>query len=103
MPQRTLHPQALTREHLLAKAVGMESFYRAVAILTLNALIAFACFELVATGVYKIARVISKPTEQLIGEGNPREHVSYYSSQDWAKQYWYEFRLSRKQQYYPYV
>jgi hypothetical protein len=29
--------------------------------------------------------VISKPTEQLVGEGNPREKVSYYSSQDWAE------------------
>lgn len=45
----------------------------------------------------------SKPTEQLIGEGSPRETVSYYSSQDWAKRFWHEFRLSRKQQFYSYV
>src|SRR6476660_6761303 len=79
--------------------------YRAVAILVLNALIVFGCFELVALGFFnfKIPRVNSKPTEQLIGEGTPRETVSYYASQDWAKRNWYEFRLSRKQQFYPHV
>ncbi len=56
--------------------------YRAVAILMLNTLIVFACFELAAIGVFKIARVISKPTEQLVGEGDPRETVSYYHSQE---------------------
>jgi hypothetical protein len=80
-----------------------QCLYRAVAILVLNTLIVFACFELAARGVFKIASVISEPTEQLIGEGTPREKVSYYSSQPWAEQYWYEFRLSRRQQYYPYV
>jgi hypothetical protein len=50
-----------------------------------------------------MASVISKPTEQLVGEGKPREKVSYYLSQDWAEQYWYEFRLSSTQRYYPYV
>ena len=77
--------------------------YRAVAILLLNILIVFACFELAARGVFKIASVISKPTEQLVGEGNPRENVSYYASQDWAEQYWHENHRSRRQRYYPYV
>ena len=79
--------------------------YRTVAILMLNALIVFACFELAAIGYFKIKipNVISKPTEQLVGEETPREKVSYYSSQDWAERYWYEFRLSRKQQFYPFV
>ena len=79
--------------------------YRGVAILVLNALIAFACFELAALGYFKIKipSMISTPVEQLIGEGAPRETVSYYSSQDWAKRFWHEFRLSRKQQFYPYV
>jgi hypothetical protein len=81
--------------------------YRAVAILTLNAIIVFACFELAAMGLFKVKTlsVISKPPEQrvLVGEGNPREKVSYYSTQDWAERFWYEFRLSRKQQFYPYV
>jgi hypothetical protein len=80
-------------------------FYKAVAILMLNALIVFACFELAAIGFVKIKipSVKSKPTEQLVGEGTPREKVSYYSSQDWAERFWYEFRLSRKQQFYSYV
>ena len=68
--------------------------YRAVAILMLNTLIVFACFELAAQGVFKIARVISQPTEQRVEEEQLREKVSYYSSQDWAERYWYEFRLS---------
>jgi len=82
-----------------------KRLYRGVAILVLNAVIVFTCFELVAMGFYKIKipNVSSKPTEQLVGEGTPREKVSYYSSQDWAERFWYEFRLSRKQQFYPFV
>jgi lysophospholipase L1-like esterase len=87
------------------ESILTRSVYRGIAILVLNALIAFVCFELVAMGVFKIKipRASSKPVEQLIGEGTPRETVSYYSSQDWAKRNWYEFRLSRSQQFYPYV
>lgn len=79
--------------------------YRAVAILMLNALIAFACFELAGLGYFKIMipTMKSEPTEQLVGEGAPREKVSYYASQDWAERFWHEFRLSRKQQFYPFV
>ena len=80
--------------------------YRAVAILMLNALIAFACFELAGLAYFKIKipTVKSEPTEQLVGEENsPREKISYYASQDWAERYWHEFRLSRKQQFYPFV
>jgi hypothetical protein len=81
----------------------MKSFYRAVAMLMLNTLVIFACFEIAASGVFTMARVIAPPTVQLVGEGKPREKVSYYLSQDWAERYWYEFRLSRTQRYYPYV
>ena len=81
----------------------MGSFYRAVAILVLNTLLLFACFELAARGVFKIVRGLATPTAQLRGEGKPRETVSYYVSQDWAQQYWHEFRLTRTQRYYPYV
>ena len=79
--------------------------YRAVAILMLNALLAFTCFELAGLSYFKIyiPTMKSEPTEQLVGEGGPREKVSYYASQDWAERYWYEFRLSRKQQFYPFV
>ena len=79
--------------------------YRAVAILILNALVAFACFELAGLVYFKtkILTMKSNPTEQLVGEGKPREKVSYYASQDWAERFWYEFRLSGKQQFYPFV
>jgi hypothetical protein len=71
----------------------------------LNALVAFACFELAALGYFKIKipTMLSNPTEQLVGEGKPREKVSYYASQDWAERFWYEFRLSSKQRFYPFV
>lgn len=88
-------------------SIVSRGVYRAVAILTLNAIIVFACFELAAMGLSKVKTLSagSKPPQQLelVGEGTPRETVSYYASQDWAKRNWYEFRLSRKQQFYPYV
>jgi len=83
-----------------------SGLYRAVAILVLNVLIAFACLELAALGYFKIKIPMimkSESTEQLVGEGMPREKVSYYSSQDWAERYWYEHRLSGTERYYPYV
>jgi lysophospholipase L1-like esterase len=89
------------------ESILSRSIYRAVAILTLNAIIVFACFELAAMGLSKVntLSVMSKPTEQLelVGEGKARETVSYYATQDWAKRNWHEFRLARKQQFYPYV
>jgi hypothetical protein len=83
--------------------MASRAFYRAVAVLVLNALIVFACFELAARGVFTIERVLSKPPEQLVGEGKPRDKLSYYASQDWAARYWYEHRLTRRQRYYPFV
>ena len=79
--------------------------YRAVAILVLNAILAVACFELVAAGYFNlnIPTRQSKPAEWLIGEKTPRETVSYYSSQGWSERFWYEFRLSRNQQFRPFV
>ena len=77
--------------------------YKAAAVIILNTLVLLACFELAARGAFEIRHLLPKPAEQLVGEGSPREKVSYYSSQDWAERYWYEFRLSRTQRYYPYV
>ena len=76
--------------------------YKAIAILTFNALLLCAGLELAARGISNLNRW-SKPTEELVGEGKPRETVSYYSSQGWAKRYWYEYKLSDKERYYPYV
>ena len=89
-------------------SIMSKRVYKAVAILVLNAVVVFGCFELAAIGFFNIKTpsMASKPTEQteqLVGEGTPREKVSYYSSQDWAERNWHEFRLSRKQQFYPYV
>src|SRR5215510_5072206 len=77
--------------------------YKAVAILILNALVVCAGLELVAWSAFKTRHLLSISTQQLVGERKPRENVSYYSSQDWADRYWYEFRLSSKERYYPYV
>ena len=77
--------------------------YKAMAILTLNALVLSAGLELAASSIFKIRSLISGPAQQPAEERNPRETVSYYASQDWSEQYWYEFKLSSKQRYYPYV
>ena len=79
------------------------SSYKAATILILNTVILFVCFDLAARSSLKVGDLISSPAQQLVGEGKPREKVSYYSSQDWAEQYWYEYRLSTKELYYPYV
>jgi hypothetical protein len=89
--------------HRPALVQRIPALYRAIAILALNTLVVLAGFELATIGGFRIWRALSKPTAQLVGEGDPRETVSYYASQDWAKQFWHEFRLTRRQRYYPYV
>src|SRR5262245_44374910 len=85
-------------------SIGKRS-YIAVSILLLNTLVAFGCLELAATAFFqvKMPTISSEPAEQLRGEGTLRETVSYYASQDWAKLFWHEFRLSRKNQFYSHV
>jgi hypothetical protein len=78
----------------------VTDFYRGVALLTLNTLVLFACLEVAALGILKIWSVFSNPAEQ---EESPREKVSYFASQDWAAQFWKEFKLSRRTRYHPYV
>ena len=83
-----------------------STVYRAAAILVLNTLVLLALFELGATAAFKIKNfVVPAPEETLlIGEGSPRETISYYRSQEWAPLLWQEFRLSRTRlQYVPYV
>ncbi|HET8670762.1 MAG TPA: hypothetical protein VFM05_09110, partial [Candidatus Saccharimonadales bacterium] len=79
--------------------------YKAMAILTLNALLLYGGLELAAFAAFTIRNPSSSPIEgsPREPEGSPREKVSYYSSQDWAKQYWYEHGLSVIQRFYPYV
>jgi lysophospholipase L1-like esterase len=96
---RLIDPLALVK--VLHKVVNC---YKAIAILMLNAVVLYAGLDLAARSSFKITSLISSPAQEpLVGEGNPREKVSYYSSQDWAEQYWYEHRLSSTQRYYPYV
>jgi hypothetical protein len=82
------------------------SLYRAAAILVLNAILLLLCFEVAASGVYKLKNLLLGSPEEtlLVGEGSPRQKISYYASQPWAPEFWNEFRLSRKQlRYVPYV
>ena len=89
------------RERQSSSPLGrwLVNSYKAVAIVTLNTLILFACLELAAT---LVAKVWKEPEPQG-EEQSPRAHVSYYASQAWAKQYWKEFSLSRPQLYRHYV
>jgi lysophospholipase L1-like esterase len=73
--------------------------HKAVAIVTLNTLILFACLELAAAFVTKVWKEPVKMTD----EDLPRAHTSYYASQTWAKQYWREFSLTRPELYRDYV
>lgn len=81
----------------------MVDGYKALALLVLNAVVLYAGFELIAAGGFKVRSLVSRPREELVGEGKPREKVSYYASQDWAERYWYEHRLSSRMRYYPFV
>jgi lysophospholipase L1-like esterase len=75
----------------------MAEAYRKVAVLTLSALVLVALVELTAIGVSKILT----PAEPEVAFS--REKVSYYTSQDWAAQYWHEHQQSLPEQYHPYV
>jgi hypothetical protein len=92
--------QVINRQAL---AQGIRIGYRTVGILTLNILVLLVSLEVAALGVLKIWSLFPQPPEQLVGEGLPREKVSYYASQDWAERNWHEFRLARRQRYYPFV
>ena len=97
-------PRALLDiQSLRAFGHRIANSYNAVAILVLNTLLLFACFELAASGYVNIRQLLPARPEPLIGEGGPRETVSYYASQSWAPKYWHEFRLARRQRYYSYV
>ena len=86
-------------------APKLVDYYKALAILILNALMFYGALELAGFAAFKIRNPISSPAEGSPREaaGSPREKVSYYSSQGWAKQYWYEHGLSVIQRFYPYV
>lgn len=91
----------LIRERLAALSRRSGNIYKATAILVLNAIVMLVVLDFAATSALKIWNVFSDPAELLDPE--PREKSSFYSSVDWGKQFWHEFRLSRKVQYRPYV
>ena len=97
-------PRAFLDLHSL-RAFGQRiaHSYKAVAVLVLNTLLLFACFELAAISYVNLRQLLPAPPDPLVGEGGPRETVSYYASQSWAPRYWHEFRLARRQRYYSYV
>jgi hypothetical protein len=78
-------------------------YYKTAAILTLNAVVLCVGLEWIASSSVTLLSVIPSPAEEIIEENQLREKVSYYASQDWAQQYWYEFDLSNRQQYYSFV
>ena len=69
-------------------------FHRAVAILTLNAVVIFVCLDLAAAGLLRAESMLTG-SEVL----DSRFHSPYYRDKPWATQYWREFKLSRKERY----
>jgi len=77
-------------------------WYKALAILALNALLLCAGLELAAFAMFEVWSRISPQAQELEGTDSRRK-VSYYASKDWARQYWYEHGMSTTQRYHPYV
>jgi hypothetical protein len=75
-------------------------YYKAVAILTLNTLVIFACLDLGAMAYLRVRSTVSGPEQ---GVRDAREKSSFYVSKNWAAQYWKEFAQSRKQRYHAYT
>ena len=81
-------------------AAKMVDCYKIAAIFILNALVAFVCLEFASKAFFKAGDLLMEPAPRA---ADPREKSSYYSNQPWAAQYWDEFALSRKTQYYPFA
>jgi lysophospholipase L1-like esterase len=94
--------QITDQQNFLPLGHRIVNFYRALALIILNTLILFTCLEMAATFVAKIWKEPVAVNDDG-GENSPRAHTSYYASQAWAKQYWKEFSLSRKELYHDYV
>ena len=81
----------------LLKATGR--YYRAVALLVLNAFIILVGLEFTSRIALGIRSFL--PREEALPD--PRAASSYYVTEAWAHQYWREFLQSRKTQYHPYT
>jgi lysophospholipase L1-like esterase len=86
---------------LRSLGLRVAAAYRGAAILTLNTIVLLVFLEVAATGVVKIWNLSLKPADPEVA--HPREKVSYYTSQDWAAQYWAEYKSSAQERYHPYV
>lgn len=74
-------------------------WYKALAILTLNALVIVGGLELASRTMLRAWTVVRGGEEK----ADPRERSSYYTSQSWAHQYWKEFARTRRQQYHAFT
>ena len=92
----------INTQNLVLSKEKIVDCYKALAVLILNGLIVAVGLEFAARSSFKIMSLNSRPAQRVVEE-NPRENVSYYLSQDWAKTYWYEHHLSDTERYYPYV
>ena len=74
--------------------------YRGTAILLLNTLVLFACLEFGAHFVLRLGDLSSSPAEPRMPE---MAELPYYTSQDWAIEYWHELSVTGDKQYRPWV
>jgi lysophospholipase L1-like esterase len=85
------------------RALGRHAMdvYKKVAVLLLNAVVCFACLELVSGAVETLkARALASRSAQDL---DVRSGSSYYRSEPWAPRYWREFNGSRRERYVPFV
>ncbi len=77
------------------------SFYRGGAVLLLNTLVLFACLELGAHFVFRMGDLLSSSVEPQVPDRKAK--LPYYTSQDWAEEYWRDFKITGVKQYRPWV
>jgi lysophospholipase L1-like esterase len=82
----------------LIKSAGR--YYRAVALLVLNALVILVGLEFVSKAAMMVRTSLLAREETVL---DPRAKSSYYLSEKWASEYWQEFSRSREQQYHAYT
>jgi lysophospholipase L1-like esterase len=79
---------------------GISRGYKAIAILTLNALVIVGGLELISRATVDVWTTLSSGGEK---PADARSRSSYYASKSWARQYWKEFALARRQRYHAFT
>jgi len=97
----TLLSRVSDMQSLQSVGQRIAGFYKRTAVLALNAVVIFACMDLLARALLKGQDLLMLPNQQRVIDD--REKSSYYTTQDWAIQFWNEFALSRNHLYHPYV